>query len=259
VSTAGGARESFAGDAVIGADGIWSRVRQAVDDGSPPAFRGYVAWRAAIPREQVPPELSLNETGLWLGLQGHVVHYPIRGGRFLNIVAITRQPIAVEGWAVPGNTADLLSRFTLVAPLLRNLLALPQAWLLWSLYDRSAKHMSKDRIALVGDAAHPILPFLAQGAALAIEDAASLAALLRQPSGDLSELLQTYELQRSSRAQKVQRHARRNGWLYHAGGFTAWVRNGIMGRLGPEGMTERYAWLYGFGMPDRLALLGTDR
>jgi salicylate hydroxylase len=254
VTTANGAQESFVGDAVIGADGIWSRVRQAVDDGSPPAFLGYIAWRATIPRDQVPPELGLDETGLWLGPQGHVVHYPISGGRLLNIVAITRHPAPVDGWEAPGDGADLLARFTLAAPLLRRLLALPRAWLLRPLYDRPSKQITKDRIALVGDAAHPVLPFLAQGAALAIEDAATLTGLLRQSSGDLPGVLRTYELQRLGRAQKVQRHARRNGWAYHAGGLTAWARNGIMGRLGPEGMTERYSWLYGYGMPDRLAL-----
>jgi len=126
----------------------------------------------------------------------------------------------------------------------------PQEWLRWSLFDHPAGRFAKGRIALLGDAAHPVLPFLAQGAALAIEDAASLALLLRQERPDIPQTLLAYEKQRLDRARKVQDEARRNGRIYHAGTLIAFGRNRVMRHLGPEGMTMRYDWLYGFRIPE---------
>ena len=125
-----------------------------------------------------PAELALNRTGLWLGPRGHVVHYPIAGGTLINIVAIERNPEPVEGWAAPGDRQLLLAQYAKAAAPLRALLAEPAEWLRWSLFDRPAGRIAQGRVALLGDAAHPVLPFLAQGAALAIEDAATLASLL---------------------------------------------------------------------------------
>jgi salicylate hydroxylase len=258
IATAGGARETLHADAVIGADGLWSRVRGSLGEAKAPEFRGSIAWRTTIARERVPSELAGNETGLWLGPHGHVVHYPIAGGRLLNIVAILRSAAPVEGWATPGDKADILSHFVTAAPLLRTLMSEPQEWLLWSLFDRPAQHLAKGRIALIGDAAHPVLPFLAQGAALAIEDAQALAALLVKQEGDPAPAFQAFERQRLSRIHRVQQEARRNGRLYHAGGPTALARNWVMRGLGPERMSERYAWLYGFTL-DRLALPSAAR
>ncbi|HEX2136965.1 MAG TPA: FAD-dependent monooxygenase [Microvirga sp.] len=247
LTTASGQTEP-AFDAVVGADGVWSEMRRAVGDHRPAAYRGYVAWRAAIPRERAPPELAANETGLWLGRSGHVVHYPVAGGRLLNIVAIERRADPVEGWSTPGDRATLLARFAQAAPRLRDLLAAPDGWLLWPLYDHPARRLAKGRIALVGDAGHPVLPFLAQGAALAIEDAAALA---RSLSGHAApeEALRAYERERLPRVRRVQRAARRNGRIYHAGALIAAARNAVMRRLGPQGMATRYAWLYGYGQP----------
>jgi salicylate hydroxylase len=242
--TLGGISETLAFDAVVGADGVWSKVRHAVGEPKPPIFRGYVAWRAIIPRDGAPPALRGNETGLWLGSDGHVVHYPIAGGRFINIVAIERRQMPVEGWAAPGDGALLLARFERASPMLRQLLKQPAEWHLWSLYDRRAQSFAGRRIALIGDAAHPVLPFLAQGAALAIEDVDALALLLR--SRPVSAAFRAYAAQRIARVQRVQDDAQRNGRIYHAGALTSFARNRVMRRLGPEGMTQRYAWLYGF-------------
>jgi salicylate hydroxylase len=248
VERAGGARETLEANVIVGADGLWSTVRAAIGDRRPPVYRGATVWRATLPREAAPEELSSNETGLWLGHARHVAHYPIAGGRLVNIVAIERRKKPVEGWSAPGDPAELLSAFTQAAPSLRRLLEGPPAWRLWSLFDLPAHSMARGRIALLGDAAHPVLPFLAQGGALAIEDAAVLAATLADGS-DPAAALRRYAAARLGRARRVQTAARRNGFAYHAAGPVAWVRDFIIRRSGPQGMAERYAWIYGWRPP----------
>jgi salicylate hydroxylase len=244
LATESGVRDRLSVDAVIGADGAWSKVRQALGTGAAPTFRGYVAWRATVERDRVPADLAGNETGLWLGRAGHVVHYPVAGGRLLNIVAIQRTPEPVDGWATPGDAPDLLSHYASACPLARELLSCAQGWLLWSLFDRPADSLARGRIALVGDAAHPVLPFLAQGAALAIEDAAALATCLTDHA-DLPSAFTAYQNLRLPRVRKVQNEARKNGKIYHLGGLAGFARDKVMQRIGPEGMTKRYSWLYG--------------
>jgi salicylate hydroxylase len=248
--SAGGTRETLTADVIVGADGVWSKVRQQLGDRTPPTYRGYVAWRTTFERRAAPAELAGDETGLWLGSQGHVVHYPIAGGRLVNVVAIERTQTPVEGWAAPGRREDLLARYASAAPALRDLLALPQEWLRWSLFDHSTERLAKSRVTLLGDAAHPILPFLAQGAAMAIEDAATLASLLRDTPADIPDVLSVYEKQRLGRAARVQKEARTNGRIYHAGALIGFGRDRVMRHLGPEGMTKRYDWLYDFRAPE---------
>ncbi|MBM6580401.1 FAD-dependent monooxygenase [Microvirga sp. BT689] len=248
--SASGARETLTADVIVGADGVWSKVRQALGESRLPIYRGSIAWRATLERGATPAELAGDETGLWLGPRGHVVHYPIAGGRLVNVVAIERSPTPVEGWAAPGRREDLIARYASSAPALRALLAQPQEWLRWSLFDHPAERLASGRIALLGDAAHPVLPFLAQGAAMAIEDAATLAFLLRQEQPDIPQVLSAYEEQRLGRATRVQKEARTNGRIYHAGPLVAFGRDRVMRHLGPEGMTKRYDWLYGFRTPE---------
>lgn len=240
------AREALTVDAIIGADGVWSKIRQALGDRDEPNFRNAIAWRTTIDREAAPAELTGNETGLWLGTQGHVVHYPIAGGKLINIVAIEKSAAPVEGWSAPGHGEALLSHYRSAAPALRGLLGEAREWLRWSLFDHPAGRLARGRIALLGDAAHPVLPFLAQGAALAIEDAAALGALLGDPQADIAQSFRTYEEKRRGRVRQVQDHARRNDRIYHAGGLIAFGRDQIIRHLGPKGMTDRYAWLYGY-------------
>jgi salicylate hydroxylase len=234
-------------DVVVGADGVWSAMRRAIGDTKPAAYRGYVAWRSTVPRDRAPAELAANETGLWLGSSGHVVHYPIAGGRLVNVVAIERRAEPVVGWSTPGDGEALLTHFHAAAPLLRGLLALPAEWLLWPLYDHPAGRLASGRIALLGDAAHPVLPFLAQGAALAVEDAALLAGCLAAQAQEPAAALDSYARERLARVRRVQREARRNGRIYHAGPVLGLLRNAAMRRLGPQGLATRYAWLYGYG------------
>jgi salicylate hydroxylase len=245
MTKAGGEQATLAADLVVGADGLWSSLRAVLGNAGTPEYRGFCAWRAILPRDEAPAELAGDETGLWLGRAGHVVHYPVAGGRLLNIVAIERRSEPVEGWAAPGSRTALLRSFGDAAEPLGELLAGPSEWLLWSLFDLPAAGVARGRLALLGDAAHPVLPFLAQGGALAIEDAAVLAKALAE-APDVPAALEGYARARAPRVRRVQAAARRNGWAYHAGGVPGLVRDRIMARLGSQGMAERYAWLYGW-------------
>jgi salicylate hydroxylase len=249
VSTTGGARQTVTADVLLGADGVWSTTRKALGDEREPIFQGYVASRATIERSAAPDELSGNETGLWLGRGAHVVHYPVAGGKQLNMVVLEGRKAPVEGWSAAGDAGELASRFKKAAPLLRSLLGRSSSWQLWSLFDLPVRRMAAGRIALLGDAAHPVLPFLAQGAALAIEDAEALGAALSE--AEPAAALARYAKERIARAGKVQAHARRNGRIYHLGPLPAFARNRVIAALGPERMAERYAWLYGYRNPSQ--------
>lgn len=235
-------------DLVIGADGLRSRLRAHLDPA--PLRPGHAAaWRALVPMEAAPPDLRGAATGLWLGRGRHVVHYPVRDGQFLNVVAVVPEAVGDEGWGRLGEPAVLRGHLRGCAAPLRDLLSLPDSWLVWSLADRAvARPLARDRLALVGDAGHPVLPYLAQGAALAIEDAAVLTRALADRA-DVPAALAAYSDARAARVRRVQKAARSNGRTYHAGGVVALVRNAVMGRLGPDGMRDRYAWLYGWTPP----------
>ena len=240
----GAKREDITSALVIGADGGWSKTRPLIGDSRSPAYQGYVAWRATIPRKEAPPELAGEETGLWLGRNGHIVHYPVSAGRSFNIVVIRRQPKAASGWSEPGERMQLLEAFRNAAPGLRRLLETPREWLLWSLHDLPARTLAQGRVALIGDAAHPVLPFMAQGAAMAIEDAATLMRSLQASPSEPEAALAQYARTRLTRVRRIQDTARRNGRIYHSGGVMAFGRNMVMRRLGPQGMAERYGWIY---------------
>ncbi|MCJ2033521.1 FAD-dependent monooxygenase [Methylobacterium sp. J-068] len=247
-SGSGARAETFPADLVVGADGVRSRLRGHLDGQALQSCRA-AAWRAIVPREALPPDLDAEATGLWLGSGRHVVHYPLRGGQHVNVVAVIPERTGSEGWGQLGEPAVLRARFRDAAPPLASLLAVPDSWLVWSLVDRpAARPMARGRLVLLGDAAHPILPFLAQGAALAIEDAAVLADLLGPAEAplDLPAALARYGTARTQRVRRVRRAARANGRTYHAGVLVAGLRNVVMRRLGEDGMNRRYAWLYGW-------------
>ncbi|WP_018044832.1 FAD-dependent monooxygenase [Methylobacterium sp. 88A] len=240
----GSRSETLTVDLVVGADGVRSTLRGHFD-GRRLRSCGEAAWRATIPRDAAPPELQGDETGLWLGRRRHVVHYPIQGGRSINIVAVVPERLGSEDWGQLGEPAVLRAQFPDATPVLAELLTAPDSWLVWSLVDRpTARPMARGRVALIGDAAHPVLPFLAQGAALAIEDAAVFALTLR--ADDVAASLAAYAGLRAPRTRRVQSAARGNGRTYHAGGLVGFARNLVMRRLGPAGMGRRYDWLYGW-------------
>ena len=244
IETATGVTETITADLLVGADGLWSRTRAALGDGREPAYRGFAASRAVVP-VAIGRDFDPSETGLWLGRNRHVVHYAIDGGRQLNIVVIETRAESRPGWSDPEPREALLARFAKADSALRTLLAAPDTWSAWSLYDLPARRMAGGRIALLGDAAHPVLPFLAQGGALAIEDGAELACCLAQQA-DVPAALRAYAGARLPRVRRVQAEARRNGRIYHLGGPAAFARDVVLARSKPERLAERYGWLYGW-------------
>lgn len=230
---------------LIGADGLWSRVRDLTGDASPPVFTGYEAWRAVVPaRAADKPRVTLH-----LGPGRHAVHYPVAGGKEINLVVVRQAKEAREGWSRDGDASVVTEHLSGASPALRELTGAAQGWQVWSLFDRKPAAMARGRIALMGDAAHPILPFLAQGASLAIEDAAVLARLLAERLGSdgaagVPAAMTAYAAVRAARVARVQAESRGNGRNYHMGWPLSIARDFALKRLGPEGLRSRYGWLY---------------
>jgi salicylate hydroxylase len=237
------------GIALIGADGLWSRLRGRLGHTAAPRFAGATAWRALVGAEAVVCELSVPAVHLWFGHGGHVVYYPVKGGRLINVVAILRDDWREGGWSEPGNRDELVRRIRdggwRGPP--REIVAAADRWFKWALYDAAPlTHWSRGLVTLLGDAAHPTLPYLAQGAAMAIEDAAELSECLGGADSDIAGALRRYERRRLARTARTQREARRNGALYHLGGLAGLGRTLAISAIGGERLISRYDWLYGF-------------
>ena len=237
------------GVALIGADGLWSSLRRRLGHRREPRFARRTAWRALAPADALMPELRAPAVNLWFGTRAHLVHYPVRGGSLVNVVAIVRDDWREPGWSASGERAEILARYR--APMWsavpRALLAAPEHWQKWALYDRPPlARWGKGAVTLLGDAAHPMLPYLAQGAAMAIEDAAVLAQRLADARDDPAGAMRRYERQRRGRAARAQRAARRNGIVYQLGGPGAFLRTLALTAIGGERLLARYDWLYGW-------------
>ena len=249
VHGAGGA--SWQAAALIGADGVWSAVRSQLLGDAPARFTGHLAYRALVPQADLPSALRTQDVTVWMGPRLHVVHYPVRAGQALNIIAIVHgdQPNDPKDWDHAGHTDTLMQAMGHVgADLHQRLEAIP-AWRLWALHDRppvsAASQMAQGRVALLGDAAHPMRPYLAQGAGMAIEDAQVLAQCLASDAGSVTQRLQAYADQRWARNAQVQARAIRNGSIFHAQGLVAMGRNLSMRLMGERLMDV--PWLYGGG------------
>jgi len=241
------------GIALIGADGIWSNVSTRLRLPRP-RFARRTAWRATVPASAVPEEFRQNLVHLWLGLDAHLVHYPVKGGRLINIVAIVPDDWNEAGWSAAGERVEILRHFARWswADKARDLIAIPAQWQKWALYDRRQPvQAGSGPVTLIGDAAHPMLPFLAQGAGMAIEDAAVLAEMLRQFRNDPDDALRGYEGARRLRTMRAQQASRRQGRIYGQSGPQALVRNLGMRLLGGERLLKRYDWLYKWQVPER--------
>lgn len=246
---------SFLGAALVAADGVDSSLRLTHFDPRPLRPAGKSALRCVIPAERLPPEIAANETGLWLDSGAHVVHYPVRGGSEIALVAVFDDPVLTEAWATPVEPAVVRARAAPFAPELVALLGVPHTWRKWSLRTHPGpRRWVKGRIALLGDAAHPILPFLAQGGVMALEDAAVLAQCLLRRAGraggslaeDVPAALADYERQRRRRARAVVAASRLNGRLYHLSGSLAAARNAAMRAAGGARLMMRFDWVYGW-------------
>jgi salicylate hydroxylase len=237
--------------ALVGADGLWSRVRALAGKTEAVRFAHRTAWRALVPADAVSPEFRAPTIHLWLGQGSHLVHYPVKAGAMINIVAIAGNERPSDGWSTAASPEEVLGRFApgAWAKPARDLLELPARWLKWPLYDRPPRpHRGRGAVTLVGDAAHPMLPFLAQGAAMAIEDAAVLAGALAKTPDDAAAALRRYEQARAWRTMRVQRAARRNDTLYHLPWPASVARDLVMGAMGNERLLAHYDWIYGWKM-----------
>ena len=245
------------GDALIAADGLWSMAPARIGFTEAPRFAGRTAWRALIPAKEVAPEFRDPLIHLWLGRDTHLVHYPVKGGRLINVVVITTDDWNAPGWNEPASRVDLLPHLPAArwAPQARSLVRQPEAWLKWALYDRRPlANYTQGAAALLGDAAHPMLPFMAQGAAMAIEDAAVAARCLARMPDDAEGALRIYAAVRGARTRKVQRQAARNGARYHLTGMPAMLRNVAMRIVGGERLLHHYDWLYDWRPPAALSI-----
>ena len=240
------------GDALVGADGLWSRTRtQLLGDGAPHPT-GHLAYRALVPQAALPQALRSTQVTAWLGPRLHAVHYPVRRGELLNLVVIVHGPAPqdLEGWDHAANAADLETALagtcTALQDTVRSVAAAGHGWRLWPLCDRaplgSAAQMAQGLVALLGDAAHPMPPYLAQGAGMAIEDAAQLQRALAMHDMDVPLRLRRYALNRWERAGRVQARSQRNGRIFHSTGPVRWARDLSLRLLGERLLDV--PWLY---------------
>lgn len=241
------------GIALVAADGVWSGLRARITKQRRPRFARRTAWRALIPADDLPGMYRAPFVHLWLGLDAHLVHYPLRSGKLVNVVAIVHEDWNEPGWSAPGDREMLLRQFARWSwsDEVREFLSLPQQWLKWALYEgRGPLRDGSGPVTLIGDAAHPVLPFLAQGAGLAIEDAAVLAHMLGRYLDDPADALRGYEGARFHRIERVRKMSRRQGRIYAMSGPEALIRNAAMMAMGGENLLSRFDWLYSWRAPE---------
>ena len=244
VKTASG--NTYRGAALIGADGLWSTIRQIVVGDGKPKPAGHITYRAVLPTSDVPEEYRWKDMAFWAGEKVHLVLYPLRTGDLYNLVAVFHSNRYEEGWDSFGDPAELHERFAGKCAPVRMLLDKIESWRMWVLCDRPPiKEWSKGRITLVGDAAHPMLQYLAQGACMSIEDAVCLAGKVVAAKGDYASAFQAYQNARYLRTGRVQIMARIYGEFYHAGGVAKELRNMMLGGRTPEDAMAGMDWLYG--------------
>ncbi|WGD55787.1 FAD-dependent monooxygenase [Bradyrhizobium sp. CB1650] len=253
VHRSGTIRRSDLASALIGADGVWSTVRKQLFPDVQPRFSGLIAWRGTFEATQLPKEYTARRVQLWMGPNAHLVAYPIAGGRQVNVVAVLPGTWNRPGWSTPGDAVELMDAFAAPRwpPSARMMLAAVDSWRKWALFTLpEGCDWSKGPIALLGDAVHAMLPFAAQGAGMAIEDAAVLARHLTgeaaESAAGIAAALKQYERARQARVRRVQRTARQQGRIYHLTGPLAIARDLSIRALGPERMLARQDWIYGW-------------
>lgn len=237
--------EEITGAALIGADGIRSRVRARLHPGTAPRHGGMSAWRATVPAASLPEELENGlQVRVWLGPGAHLVHYPVGASGDVNLVAVTMEKQPVETWGEETPAEEILHRFSRWHAAPRSVLAAAKNFRRWSLFEAPPMTWwGKGASTLLGDAAHGMFPFLAQGAAAALEDAVTLSDQLRD-TGDVPGTLRAYERLRIPRTQQIQSAARNVGRIYHMPLPFSIGRDLVMERMGGAGLMRQNEWIY---------------
>jgi len=232
------------GCALIGADGLWSRVRETVVGDGRPRVSGHIAYRAVLPETEVPAANHANEVILWAGPKTHLVHYPLHRGDIFNLVSVFHSDAYEEGWDVFGDIGELNQRFAGQRREVMGMLDKIESWRMWVLCDRDpVKDWSQGRVTLLGDAAHPMLQYLAQGACMATEDAVCLAHHVAA-NADPADAFLAYQADRYLRTARVQMTARLYGDIYHATGPVAELRQMMLSGRSAEQAYDGMSWLY---------------
>jgi salicylate hydroxylase len=238
--------EAHDGVALIGCDGVKSAVREQLV-GDAVRVSGHVVYRAVVDAADFPENLRWNAPVVWAGPNCHLVHYPLRGGEQYNVVVTfhSREP---ETFSVrEGSRDEVLSYFEGIAARPRQLLELPKSWKRWATADREPiERWSEGRVTLLGDAAHPLLQYLAQGACMALEDAVTLGEALRAHGGAFEPAFAHYQRSRVARTARVVLMTREMGRIYHARGVERLVRNQLWQGRTPERFYDALEWLYGW-------------
>ncbi|MDE2329530.1 MAG: FAD-dependent monooxygenase [Bradyrhizobium sp.] len=250
VQRRGMTRQQEVAMALIGADGIWSSVRQHLFPQVQPQFAGLIAWRGTVDATLLPREYTSRRVQLWMGPNAHLVAYPISAARQINIVAVVPGNWSRPGWSAPGDTGEIKNVFS--SPQwpgpARLIVGAVDEWRKWALFTVPGGEWSHGAIALLGDAAHAMLPFAAQGAGMAIEDAAVLAKCLgetqNEPAPSIALAMQRYARLRLPRVTQVQRTARQSGRIYHLTGSAAFARDLAIKLMGASRVLARQDWIY---------------
>jgi 3-hydroxybenzoate 6-monooxygenase len=238
--------KSYRGAALIGADGLWSTIRQMLVGDGKPKPAGHITYRAVLPTSEMPEQFRWRDMVLWAGEKVHLVHYPLRTGELFNLVAVFHSNRYEEGWDSYGDPTELRERFSGTCAPVRTLLNKIESWRMWVLCDRPPiKEWSRGRVTLLGDAAHPMLQYLAQGAGMSIEDAVCLADQVVAADGDYASAFRAYQQARYLRTGRVQIMARVYGEFYHASGVAKELRNLMLGSRSAEEAMSGMEWLYG--------------
>jgi 2-polyprenyl-6-methoxyphenol hydroxylase-like FAD-dependent oxidoreductase len=233
------------GEALLGADGIRSAIRRSLGQEGALRKRDQILYRALTSFDRPMPE-HLAAITLWLCRRGHVVHYPVRGGEALNIVAAMDGRWESEDWSAPAARQEITAHFAKIHPDLFQVLAISSPWHKWAAADLAPfTSWSRNRTTLIGDAAHAALPYLAQGAAMALEDAVTLARAAERPDG-IAQAFNAYEALRKPRTRRIAQASLRLARAYHAGGPLRIARNAVLRMTDPARFLDRMAWIYSF-------------
>lgn len=231
---------------LIGADGFRSVVRRSVLNDGPPIFTGHSLYRALIPMSQAPGIPNIGDVHLWLYPRGHIVHYPVSAGDHLNIVAATEQDWENREWSTPAEPIEVADCFPKASRMLNKVLRTPKSWLKWAAAGHPASPVwNRHQTILIGDSIHPTLPYLAQGAAMALEDAVCLASALKQGQ-DISE----FTASRLARTSKIVSMSRQQGTIYHMRNPKRLARNLVIRHTSVQAQLKRLAWIYNWSAPE---------